>query len=229
LQLSIARTVDDVIEAWQLVYFAYRRAKLIDANPFRLHTPPQAIGSSTLVLIGRLGYMAANTISGYVDRTGSLPLDTVYADELGTLRKQGRRLMEIGLFADRRDHVQRSAKGLLDLMRFMFFFAKHGGVDDVVIGIHPSHAAFYQRMFAFQPTGQIRKYPVVNNAPVRLLRVDMHAIMKIDPLPRGLAFFASHQLPSIAFKDRYLFDDPALRNSPIVKYLAYKNHAQRAA
>ena len=229
LELSVARTLDDVIEAWELVYFAYRRAGLIDANPFRLHTPTQAVGPKTLVMVGRLGYLPANTLSAYIDSGGTLPLDTVYSAELGGIRKCGRRLMEIGLFADRRDHVQRSARGLLELMRFMFFFARHNGVDDVVIGIHPNHAAFYQRMFAFERLGESRRYPAVNNAAVTLLRVDMHRIMKIDPLPKGLAFFATRQLPSVAFNERYVFDVPSIRDSRVARYLEYKTHTQRAA
>ena len=229
LELTMARTLDDVVEAWELVYFAYRRSALIDANPFQLHTPSQAVGPSTLVMTGRLGYMPANTLSAYLDSPAALPLDTVYAEELGALRKLGRRLMEIGLFADRRDHVQRSARGLLELMRFMFFFARHNDVDDVVIGIHPNHAPFYKRMFAFEPLGKVRRYPAVNDAAVTLLRVDMHKIMKIEPLPYGLAFFASKELPAAAFKERYLFDEPTIRNSRIARYLEYKKHTKRAA
>src|SRR5687768_1246331 len=229
LELTMARTLDDVVEAWELVYFAYRRLALIDQNPFQLHAPSQAVGPSTLVMTGRLGYMPANTLSAYLDGPGALPLDTVYAEELGTIRKLGRRLMEIGLFADRRDHVQRSARGLLELMRFMFFFARHNDVDDVVIGIHPNHASFYKRMFAFEPLGKVRRYPAVNDAAVTLLRVDIHKIMKIDPLPYGLAFFASKELAAAAFKERYLFDDPTIRNSRIARYLEYKKHTKRAA
>jgi hypothetical protein len=48
-------------------------------------------------------------------------------------------------------------------------------------------------------------------------------------LPKGLAFFAGRALPPSVFKDRYSFDDPDLRRSPISMYLAYKNNAQRAA
>jgi hypothetical protein len=225
----MARTLEDVVEAWELVYFAYRRSTLIDPNPFRLHTPTQAVGPSTLVMTGRLGYMPANTLSAYLDSPAALPLDSVYPEELGQMRKLGRRLMEIGLFADRRDQVQRSARGLLELMRFMFFFARHNDVDDVVIGIHPNHAAFYRRMFAFEQIGEIRRYPTVNNAAVTLLRVDMHKIMKIEPLPYGLAFFAERELPAVAFKDRYPFDEPTIRSSRLARYLEYKKHTKRAA
>lgn len=229
LELSVAHTLDKVVEAWQLVYHAYRRSGLIDTNPFAIHTSPQAVGPNTLVMLGRLGFMPANTLSAYLDGPVSLPLDSVYADELNPLRKRGRRLMEIGLFADRRDHVQRSAKGLLELMRYMFFFARHNSVNDVVIGVHPNHAMYYQRMFGFEVLGAVRKYPTVNDAAVSLLRFDMQTVARIEPMPKGLAFFAGRELPAAAFKDRYSFDEADVRRSAISMYLAYKLNASRAA
>src|SRR4051812_1164893 len=115
LNYYVSRTLDDVLEAWQLVYLAYRRAELIDTNPFELHTIPQAVGPQTLVITGCLGPMAATTLSAYTDSPAGLPLDSVYPEEIGALRKQGRKLMEVGLFGDRRDHLVRSSEGLFDL------------------------------------------------------------------------------------------------------------------
>src|SRR4051794_7035611 len=107
LNFYVARTLDDVLEAWQLVYIAYRGVGLVDANPYELHTMPQAVGAQTLVVTGCLGPLSVSTLSVYLDPPGGLPLDSVYKDELAGLRGEGRRIMEVGLFGDRRDHLNR--------------------------------------------------------------------------------------------------------------------------
>ena len=227
LNYYVARTLDDVLEAWQLVYMAYRRAELIDANPFELHTIPQAVGPQTVVITGCLGPMAGTTLSAYVDNPMGLPLDSVYPEELGALRKQGRRLMEVGLFGDRRDHLVRSSEGLFDLMRFAFYYGIHSNCDDAVIGIHPRHAPFYQRFFALEQIGDARSYATVKNNPVVLLRLNFKA--KRDSLPRGLAFFSDNEISHDIFANRFLFDEASMENSMVERYLAYKSKTAKAA
>jgi hypothetical protein len=227
LNYYVARTLDDVLEAWQLVYMAYRRAELIDSNPFELHAIPQAVGPQTVVITGCLGPMPGTTLSAYIDNPLGLPLDSVYPEELGALRKQGRRLMEVGLFGDRRDHLVRSSEGLFDLMRFAFYYGIHSNCDDAVIGIHPRHAPFYQRFFALEAIGEARSYPTVKNNPVVLLRLNFRA--KRDSLPKGLAFFSDNQIAEGIFANRYLFDQESVAGSMLERYLAYKQKTAKAA
>jgi hypothetical protein len=229
LNFYVARTLEDVLEAWQLVYIAYRRAELIDPNPFELHTVPQAVGPQTLVVTGCLGPLAVSTLSVYLDHPGGLPLDSVYREQLADLRGEGRRVMEVGLFGDRRDHMNRSAEGLFELMRFAFFYGMHNRVDDAVIGIHPDHAAFYERFFGFERIGDAREYPTVKNNPVVPLRWDFRTKPKLDPLPKGLRYFAENQLPERVFASRFMFDPGQVAASPIAQFLAHKRGAVRAA
>jgi hypothetical protein len=229
LNFYVARTLDDVLEAWQLVYIAYRRVGLIDANPFELHTMPQAVGPQTLVVTGCLGPLSVSTLSVYLDHPGGLPLDSVYKDELARLRGEGRRIMEVGLFGDRRDHLNRSAEGLFELMRFAYFYGVYNKVDDAVIGIHPDHAAFYKRFFAFEQIGDPRDYPTVKNNPVVPLRLDFRTLPKLDPVPKGLRYFAENQLPSRVFDARFGFEEAQVAGSPIAQFLKYKQGAVRAA
>ena len=229
LNFYVARTLDDVLEAWGLVYIAYRRAGLIDANPFELHTMREAVGPQTMVVTGCLGPMSVSTLSVYVDNPGGLPLDSVYPDELARLRSGGRRLAEVGLFGDRRDHLNRSAEGLFELMRFAYCYGVYGKCDEAVIGIHPDHAAFYKRFFAFEQIGETRSYATVKDSPVVLLRMDMHATAKLVPLPRGLQYFAENRLDERVFASRYQFDPAQVAASPVAKFLSYKTQAVRAA
>ena len=229
LNFYVARTLEDVLEAWQLVYIAYRRAELIDSNPYELHTMRQAVGPQTMVVTGCLGPLSVSTLSVYVDSPAGLPLDSIYSAELGKLRTEGRRIVEVGLFGDRRDHLNRSAEGLFELMRFAYFYGVYNNVDDAVIGIHPDHAAFYKRFFAFEQVGDLRSHPTVKNNPAVLLHMDLRKIATLDPLPKGLRYFADNPLPERVFADRYQFEPEQVAASPIAKFLSYKGRAVRAA
>jgi hypothetical protein len=225
LNYSVARTLDEVVEAWQLVYDAYHRDDLIDANPFRLHTVPQAIGPQTSVVLGCLGPLPVSTVSAYTDGPAGLPLDTVYHAELQQARAAGRKIMEVGLFADRREHLNRAAEGLFELMRFVYYFALYLPVDDVVIGVHPRHVPFYTRFFGFEQAGGMRNYPTVKDRPAVLLRFDMHSIPGRQALPKGLAYFVENPVPSVLFDKRFEFAEGIPPESPLRRFLTSRASA----
>ena len=227
LTYYVASTLEDVCEAWSLVYQAYRRAGLVDPNPFEIHTVPQAVGPQTVVITGMMGPEVGTTMSAYVDNPGGLPLDTVYRAEIDALRAQNRRVMEVGLFGDRRDHLTRSSVGLFELMRFAFFYGVHTNCDDALIGIHPRHAPFYKRYIGLEQMADLRTHPAVKDNPVVLMRMDFRA--KRTSMPKGLAYFVNNELPEKVFASRFKFDEASLADSTLSRYLAYKKKAVRAA
>jgi hypothetical protein len=227
LTYYVASTLEDVLEAWSLVYQAYRRAGLIDPNPFEIHTVPQAVGPQTMVVTGMMGPEVGTTVSAYIDHPGGLPLDTVYRPEIDGLRAEGRKVMEVGLFGDRRDHLTRSSVGLFELMRFAFFYAVHTKCDDALIGIHPRHAPFYQRYIGLEPMADLRTHPAVKDHPVVLMRMDFRA--KRERMPKGLAYFVNNELPEKVFASRFTFDEASLNDSTLTRYLAYKQKQVKAA
>jgi len=220
---AVAETLADVHKAWQLVYDSYQRNGLIDANPFGVHTVPQAIGRNTIVVTGYCRDSTIGTLSAYADSPLGLPLDSVYPDELRQLRRAGRRLMEVGLFADRRDQVSRSIDALFELMRFSFYFASNVLADNVIVGVHPRHAPFYMRLFGFEQIGALRTYSTVKDRPVVLLRFDVSCGSLLHPLPKGIAYFLDHPVDNSIFASRYRFDDPAQPQSPIGQFLAARS------
>jgi hypothetical protein len=156
------------------------------------------------------------------DNPGGLPLDSVYKSELDTLRRQGFRLMELGLFADRRESIRRSLDALMGLMRYAFYLSVLGNHPCGVIGVHPHHADFYRRMLGFQPLGRELAYPTVQNNPVVLLFLDVPAGLQLKPLPRGLRHFVAHPLDAAALAGRYGFDAAEVTNSTVGQYLAWR-------
>ena len=222
LYFQPAASIGQVIEAWSLVYRSYLRAGLIPANPSRLHTVAHAIQPRSVVICGRIGGLTVSTMSGYFDRTDGpgLPLDRVYPDELADLRRDGRTLIEIGLFADRREHIERSVESLLELMRQVTYFAVGHGATDGIISVLPRHAPFYTRLLGFEPIGDVKTYSLVKDNPVVLLRLDWYAKINAEKLPRGLRYFRDNPLLPERFATRCVLDEAVVADSPIARYLA---------
>ena len=202
LDISVAQTREEVATAWQLVYCSYRQADLIKDNPFQIHTVPHALRASTTVVLGRVENEIVSTLTMMHDsKNGGLPLDCVYKARLDELRSQGRRLMEVGLFADRRLTIGRATAAFMEMMRFVFYNSCYH-LADIIIGVHPSHAAFYQRNFGFAIDGHVDVHPTVNLNPVVLLRGDTQAQLTANPVPMRLKDYLDRPLPRAAFANQ---------------------------
>lgn len=222
LSFDVARTHAEVIEAWSLVYASYRRIGLIDPNPQRLHTTPFAVGNKVAVNLGRLGHQIVSTITAIGDSDAGLPLDCVYKPQIDGLRAAGLKLFEVGLLADRRENISRSANALFDLMRWAFFFAMHHEGTDIIIGVHPHHAAFYRRCLGFEIFAEESVHPGVKDHPVVPLRLDMRAKIQRPPLPRGLTYFLANPVEARTFEGRACLDAQHIRGTLIDHYLREK-------
>lgn len=231
LDFRPARTIDEVLSAWRLVHDAYVRSGLIEPNPHGVHLTPRAIHPETIVGVGMLEETVSATISGYVDVDAGpgLPLDEVYPELLGRLREEGRVLMEVGLLADRRADLGRSLDATLALMKQAFFHGIHRGATDLVIGVHPHHVRFYERLFAFEVFGEESTCPMVNDAPVVGLRLDLAPKLMLEPLPRGLRYFVDCPVEREEFAGRFVPTPEAIRGTPIEAFLADREAERRRA
>lgn len=228
LTFHVASSLEQTLQAWELVYRAYTRIGLIEENPFQLHTVPQAVGEHTITICGTVGDDVVSTLTMIHDSEQGLPLESVYRDELDALRRQGRRLMEICLLADRREHLTRSLPAVLGMMRYVYWRSRHSHFDDIICGIHPHHAQFYMKYYAFEQIGRETVYPTVRNHPVVLLHLDLEAKVKLNPLPRGLALHASEPLEPTAFEPHFVFDLAARQHPRIAGFLGHKGKADAA-
>lgn len=204
LLYEVAGTREQVIEAWHLVYTRYYQSGLIPANPARIHTNAKAQGDHACVVLARHEGTVVSTLTAMLDTPRGLPLDDVYADELASLRARGCRLIEVGLFADRRKDLARTTDALLHLMRYAFHFGRLERATDFIVGVHPHHARFYERFFGFTQLGEQRSYATVNNNPVVLLHVPLQ--LAIDLRRRAVDFALRFPLGVDAFASRHRFD-----------------------
>ncbi len=239
-RLITASNLPQVRDAWALVYHVYSQAGLIDENPHQLHTSPCMIGDRTAVFAryDADGLIQA-TLSTVADGPDGLPLDSVYPDELDALRRQGVRLSEVGLFADAsqllcdtntlsdgsgfkpRGTARQCAEMLIELTAMAFYFARYWDVETLLIGVHPRHAPFYERMWGFEHYGEERSYAAVNHRPVVLMRQPWQTWVDRPRQPRAFARTLHDPIPHTQFDGRYRFDPrlPAFHRSPLGQWL----------
>lgn len=226
LHFAVAQTLEDVTDSWHLLYSVYRRVGYIPANPYELHTTPHAISPEALVVTAKIQGLTVGTICAIPDGPLGLPLDSVYHEQLQALRQPGHTLLEIGLFADRREDVDRSFITILELMRFTFYFGYHQATTDIVCGIPPRRARLYARAFGFEIIGEPTNYASVQGNPVVLLHSSRaHLAANLDKY-KAMDYFTQHPLARDVFEPRFRFHPEQLAGSLLEKYLQYLKAAK---
>lgn len=216
---SCATSLEQVESAWRLVYDRYTQMGLINENPFGIHAVPGAVGDHACVIWGPDGANVGYTMTLFRDNPMGLALDSVYARELDALRGMGRRLLEVGMLADRRQSAARGVGALFSMMRWAVYYGLHTDLTDIVIGVHPRHVQFYTRCYGFEEFAEPTSYPLVRNNPVVPLRLRLHEGLARDVLPRGLVDARDNPIPANAFSDRFAFKPAQLRGSRIAGFL----------
>jgi hypothetical protein len=216
---SCATTLQQVESAWGLVYERYSQMGLIDRNPYGIHAVPTAVGQHACVIWGPEGPNVGYTMTLFRDNPMGLALDSVYAQQLDEMRGKGRRLLEVGMLADRRRCASRGITALFSMMRWAVHFALHTGLTDIVIGVHPRHAQFYVRCYGFEEFAAPTTYPLVRDHPVVPLRLRLLERLAEDLLPRGLVDARDNPIPASAFSHRFAFEPEQLRGSLIAGFL----------
>lgn len=219
LTFRVAENLEDVRAAWSLVHDSYHRIGLIRKNEFGIHTVPAAVQPGTMVAIGTLEEQVCATISAYVDGAPGLSLDEVYPEELEALRAEGRVLMEAGLLADRRRELTRTLGSILELMKHVFYHAIYSGATDLVIGVHPHHVPFYERLFPFHVFTRESTCPSVGGAPVVGLRGDLAEALLMERPPRGLKYFFENPMEPGDFENRAILDPNVVAGTRIAQFL----------
>lgn len=221
---STVAGIEDLLEAWRLVYRVYLLSGLIPPNPYEVHVAPHAVSSRSLVSVLRSRGRIAGTVTAMGDMASlGLPLDAVFPSELGDLRSAGGRLMEFGLFAHDLS-IAGDRRALIDLLRTCFCFGIAMGYTDLLAGVAPHHARFYEGMFGFRRISGDTVYPGLNSAPVTLLRADVEEVRANRQTLRALADLPEEALTPEWFADRYVLASPEIAASAIGSYLDWRGY-----
>ena len=226
LEVDFARKPEQINAAWRLVFDAYREADLIEDNPWGIHLVPHALRPSTSVIVASRGEQVLSTLTIMHDGSHGLALDAAYPRELDALRTAGHRLMEVGLFADRHLPIATATRAIVEMMRYVFYVSCYT-LSDIVVGVHPRHAAFYQRNFGFQTFTTVSTHPTVRHNPVIGLLGETQRQLGSDRVPPSLVDYASRHIPRATIKERATIDAQAILGDTVGRgdfqsYLASK-------
>lgn len=181
IECKIASTREERASAFRLIYDSYLRAGLGQPNAYHMRVTPYHLLPTTQVLIATLRRHVIFTISLVADGELGLPMESVYGDEVASLRSQGARLSEASCLADRRSQFRGLFPVFLRICRVMVQHAQRQGIDQLLAAAHPRHARFYKRYMDFETFGGEKVYPTVRNHPAVALQLDFKRIARERP------------------------------------------------
>ena len=163
---KLAETRLERAGAFGLTYRKYVTASLIEPNLHRMRVTPFHLLPSTHVFIATHKGQLTCTVTLVGDGEKGLPMECVYGDEVDRKRAEGFSLAEVSCLAFEPCTSKRVFwTAFLQLNRLMAQFARHVGIDGLLIAINPRHVHVYRRMMGFEQIGTLRSYPSVRNRP----------------------------------------------------------------
>lgn len=167
-----AESDQDFLQSFSLLYERYLELDYIkERKSFPFHCNAHSLLPKTKKAI----LVRSNAVISTVDivkdtKSGGLPMDEIYNDELNYLRAQGRKLCEVGSLAS--SHNVNWQNTFMPLFRVVFWHALNNGMNDICIMVNPKHEAFYRSIMVFESLGEEKFYPCVN-APAIALRMNL--------------------------------------------------------
>jgi GNAT superfamily N-acetyltransferase len=173
LDFGLATDSDALEQAFRLLHDQYVEQGYMDPHSTGLRLNIHNALPSTRVFVAKADRRVVGTMTLIVDSQLGLPMDQIYADNLGTLRGERQQLTEAsGLALD--PECRRSGVAILmRLIRLITLYAAEVlRSSDICIAVNPRHATFYRKALYFQDFGAMKQYAKVNGAPAVGLRLD---------------------------------------------------------
>ncbi len=138
-------------------------------EPFQLRLP------ETTVLVAMQEGQVVGTVAGVRDGSLRLPADSLFPEELDTIRQQGHILAELCRFAASSTPPISVRLGLTTRLFQAAWehLVRDGGATRMVAMVNPRHVRFYQRRFGFVVVAGPRGLPSVHGAPAVLMGVEL--------------------------------------------------------
>ncbi len=198
-----AASLTELHHSFALVYQRYRERQLVGDVSGQVffglhHVLPQAV-----TLVGKVEHTIFTTLTVVMDGPLGLPLDAVFHEELDRLRAQGAVLGELGLFADRRKSLTQSLNSMHELFRLGHWYVESNNFDFGMVGVHPRHAAFYERLLGFRIVSDVREHPTVRNAPVVLLACEQAKLGQAAERSKYVRHWLQNPVHASVWEQRY--------------------------
>ncbi|HEX5270268.1 MAG TPA: hypothetical protein VFW33_07275 [Gemmataceae bacterium] len=195
--VKIASEADEWEQAFELVANNYQESgyEAETGKPYRF-TPHHALPDTT-VFVAKRGDRVIATFTLVADNSVlGLPLESLYADEVEALRREGRRVGEITSLAFTDLGQREFLQVFVTMIRLLQQYHVSQGGDTWVITVNPRHRSFYCKVLGARQLGGCKSYDAVAGAPAEAYWVDRE-MMKANA-PRGYETIFGQPLPAEA-------------------------------
>jgi hypothetical protein len=194
MTVKIASEPEEWEQVFQLVAASYQERGYESAGKLFRFTPYHAL-PDTIIFVARQDRRVVATFSLVPDNTLlGLPMEELYAAEIGDLRREGRRMAEVTSLAVA-DLSQREFLAVFTTMiKVLQQYHVSCGGDSWVITVNPRHRNFYCKVLGFQPLGACKPYALVGDAPAEAYLLDRE-LMRTNA-PRAYQQVFGEWLPS---------------------------------
>jgi hypothetical protein len=174
-----ARNREELEQAYRLVYSTYKEKGYLAEHPSGMRTTVYNAFPDTVTFVGKVGKKVVATATLFADTEMGLPMGELYGRELAALRKDGRKLVEVGMHANVHTDVPGQRPLFLRLMKQLFDYARLIlQADDICITSHPEHARFFERFLLFEPLGGEKTYASVQGNPAVAQRLNLRTAIR---------------------------------------------------
>lgn len=171
---KIADSTDELLNAYKLLYHEYLHAGYIKENKNKILFTKHHLLPKTTVFVAKSGKATISTATLVRDsKQFGLPMDELYSTELKKLRRENRKIIEVGSLASNR--FQFTRRGIQNFTKLLFLYCVFVDADDVCVMVNPKHVAVYKRLCDLEVFGEEKYYPKVN-APAVALRADVSRV-----------------------------------------------------
>lgn len=181
VETTLARSMDDLMAAFHLLYNAYVRAGFVSENENQIRVTPYHSLSTTEVFVAKCHCDVISTMTMVGDGALGLPMESMYGDQIAALRRSGLNIAEMGSFADRRASPTRFLDVFGKLATLVVQVARARNIDGLVAATHPKHARFYCRWLGFRVIGDLTDCPYAAGNPAVALLLDFDEVRVRNP------------------------------------------------
>lgn len=168
-------------QALQLVHRVYNRSGLVDDNASRKRVLRQHLADETDILVAKQRGQVVFTVSLVGDGVYGMPLESLFEEEVESMRAEGLRLAEVSCLANDMDLEDKRGRfdTFVQVISLLLQTARRRGIDRLLLAVHPRHAKVYERMFGCVRCSDAREYASVRGNPAILC---MHDFARLDEL-----------------------------------------------
>jgi hypothetical protein len=188
VETTLARSMDELMAAFHLLYNAYVRAGFVAENDKEIRVTPYHALATTEVFVAKCRTDVISTMTMVGDGALGLPMESMYGDQIAALRRSGLNVAEMGSFADRRESPARFLDVFGKLATLVVQVARTRNIDGLVAATHPKHARFYCRWLGFRVIGDLADCPYAAGNPAVALLLDFDEVRARNPAAHDRLF-----------------------------------------